>query len=311
MAGEIRNLEDQLCSADYENQVLRDQVTRAEAKAAQVVVPQNTRRPRTFLGRQLDEYGNVIDTRTQATPSPSGPGAESAPKTNAKPKLPARPLDGIKSGPDSYQPPAEPVPPGKSDLLIPDVELGDPIPPMSDVPSPLPEFNPGKIELPDSVKVLGNQPLIDPVSIRINPGLSGTQKSDDADAGPGIAIVVEAIDPAGRVVNLSRFDIDANMSVVLLDPAKSGDVARIGKWEFGPDQIRDMLASSPNSPGRGNAIQGSSLRVVIPLENRPTSPTVIAHVRLSADEVVLQTQAEVATGQAGVANWTPRASLRR
>ncbi len=56
MAGEIRNLEDQLYQADYENQVLNDRLSRAEMRASQVQIPADARR-RTFMGKTLDESG--------------------------------------------------------------------------------------------------------------------------------------------------------------------------------------------------------------------------------------------------------------
>ncbi len=292
MAGEIRVLEDQLYEADYENQVLRDEVSRAQMKAAQIIVPES-RPPRSLFGKTRSEGGEIVDV----------------PKERPKPKLPARPLDGntpsLKPPPadeKSLLPPAEPVPPGASDLEIPDVELGDPMPPPA---GNAPESLPGKIELPD-LKILGMESLEPPVAIRINSGLSGGHKTDDVPAIEGVLLIVEAIDESGAQVPLEEFDIAASLSVVLLDPARSGDQARLGKWDFGPEQIRDMI-----HPG-GNSLLGSGLHIVIPWgETRPEATTVIAHVKLAADEVVMQTQAEIATAQPAMAQWTPRAKLIR
>jgi len=302
MTSEIRNLEDQLYDADYQNQVLRDELMRAEMRAAQVVVPQAARPPRSFFGKTLNQDGEVVDLRTNRSPKPMPiPKAESPERMT--PKLPARPLDNT----ESFEPPSEPVPPGSIDLLIPDVELGDPVPPMNELPDSLPEFQPGQIKLPDSAKILGNGPPPAPVAIRINNGLSGGHKSDDVAATEGVELLIEAIDESGKVVDLSQFNIDANLSIVLLDPARSADTARLGKWDFGPEQIHEMLSSNPASP-----IHQGRLQVVIPWgEERPASTTVMAHVRLSADEIVMQTQGEIATNHAMAANWTPRASTKR
>lgn len=307
MTSEIRNLEDQLYDADYQNQVLRDELMRAEIRAAQVVVPQAARPPRSFFGKTLNENGEVVDQRMnrspEAMPTPQADSSQRTAPNPATPKLPARPLDNI----ESFEPPSEPVPPGSSDLMIPDVELGDPVPPMNELPDSPPEFQPGQIKLPDSAKILGAGPAPSPVAIRINNGLSGGHKTDDAAATEGVELLIEAIDESGNVVDLSEFNIDANLSIVLLDPARSPDTARLGKWDFGPDRIHDMMRSNPASP-----LHQGRLQVVIPWgEERPASTTVMAHVRLSADEVVMQTQGEIATNHAMAANWTPRASTKR
>jgi len=307
MSSEIRNLEDQLYDADYQNQVLRDQLASAEARAAQVMVPQSARPSRTIFGRTLNESGEVIDTRDNRIAPPSSRPLPRRSDTKspelAPPALPARPLDNAKT----LEPPGEPVPPGRNDLMVPDVELGEPTPPSSELPDSLPEFQPGQIKLPETAKILGTSKLAEPVAIRINNGLSGGHKSDDASATEGIELLIEAIDDAGKTVDLTKFDIDANLSVVLLDPSRPGSESRLGKWDFGPEKIREMLNSTSDS-----ALHTGRLHVVIPWgDARPEASVVIAHVRLSADEVIMQTQGEIATVQATAANWTPRASTTR
>lgn len=336
MASEVRILEDQLYEADYQNQVLQDQVMRAEVKAAQVVVP-DSRPRRTLFGKTLNESGEVIDAPGKASNSllPSEP--EPA-KNLPPPMLPARPLDGqnqnrLKSNllsplanpksngnltpPKEPVPPSEPVPPGAADLLVPDVQLGEPVPPpQSDAlpdslpdspPNLVPEALPGQIKLPDSAKILGSGTPLEPVAIRINLGLSGGHKAENSQALEGINLFVEAIDEKGTVVSLDQFDIDANLTVVLLDPTQPSSTARLGKWEFGPDEIREMLR-----PGIALGKSGAGINIVIPWEKqRPESTTVIAHVRLSAGDVAMQTQAEIATAEPAMAQWTPRATRIR
>ncbi len=127
MAGEIRNLEDQLYQADYENQVLNDRLSRAEMRASQVQVPADARR-RTFMGKSLDENGNVINVAPEpreATPSKNVPSTidsleietplQPAPEPTT-PKLPARPILPPTDAPEKLVPPAEAVPPGKTTL---------------------------------------------------------------------------------------------------------------------------------------------------------------------------------------------------
>ena len=330
MASEIRVLEDQLYEADYQNQILQDQVLRAEVNAAQIVVPEN-RPKRSLFGKTLSDSGEVIDapgstnSQTPAAPRlvppelPAGrqtaPTPAPVPKQPA-PKLPARPLDSPKTD-GSFMPPSEPIPPGAAELTVPDVQLGDPVPPPElqmvpdsipdSLPNLIPEVPPGQIRLPESVKILGAGPPAEPVAIRINSGLSGGHKSDDSPSTEGISLFVEAIDEKGSVVSLDQFEIDANLSVVLLDPAQPGATAKLGNWEFGPEQIHEMLR-----PGIAVGRGGAGINVVIPWGDQwPKSPTVIAHVRLSAGDVAMQTQAEIATAQPAMAQWTPRATRIR
>ncbi len=311
MAGEIRVLEDQLYDADYQNQVLRDELMRAEVKSSQIQVPAAPPR-RTIFGKTLNSSGEVVEiTQPRSSSTPAAPKSTS-------PKLPARPTDDLPppagsqakkplSDPEptpprpksSPIPPSEPVPPGASDLLLPDVELGDPVPPP---PDSMPDILPGQIELPDTARRLQSSPPATPVSIRIHKGFSGGHKSDDQPPIEGIELLVEAIDEAGKPVALETFDIDGVMSVVLLDPARSAATARIGKWEFGPDEIREMVHAGP----------ASGLRVIIPWgEERPIGDKVLAHVKLSAVDVAMQAQAELPIAQPNVAQWTPRGPMRK
>lgn len=307
MASEIRVLEDQLYDADYQNQVLRDELMRFELKDAQVVIPESRPR-RTIFGKTLSDSGEVID----------------APKADPAPRLPARPLQSTAprkatSSPqaalqppladaqseDNLVPPSEPVPPGPTDLMIPDVELGDPMPPPE--PDAASEGPPGRVAFPDSAKRLSAEPLRQPIAIRIQPSLSGGHKTDDEPAVEGLLVVVEAVDERGSVVSLDQFDIDAELSIVLLDPAQPGATARLGKWDFGPDQIREMVHRDLAS-----AFRGRGLRVVIPWGNaRPQAASVIAHVRLGSGDAVMQTEAEIATAEPTMARWTPRAAMTR
>ncbi len=315
MAGEIRNLEDQLYQADYENQVLHDRLSRAELKASQVQMPTDARR-RSLFGKTLDDQGNVVDTPaiTPVSPSFAPEAADSelqtplqpAPEPTA-PLLPARPIVPPTAAPENLVPPAEAMPPGKDDVTLPDVELGEPMPPRSADPADdQPEFHPGQIQLPDNAKRLGETTLNEPVAIRINPSLSGGSSLDASrDSGEGISILIEAIDETGKVVSLDRFDIDANLSVVLLDPELPAAQARIGKWDFGPDQIREMLRRELDSQ-----IYGQGIHVLVPWgEQLPQSSKVIAHVRLSAAETLMQTSAELNVALPQVAEWTPRANM--
>ncbi len=316
MASEIRVLEDQLYEADYQNQVLRDQLSRAEREAVRVPVPSN-RPPRSFLGKSLNQNGEVVDSGPPANSSSStispidgGDSAEPSELPNELPKIdPAKTLQVEPTkesiSPNELIPPAEPTPPSSNELIMPDVELGDPIPPPpADAP---PEALPGKIEVPESARKLGTGPPSAPVSIRIHPGLSGGHKTDDQPAIEGLRLVIEAIDESGKPVALEQFDIDANLTIAIIDPSRPASSARLGKWEFGPDEIREMIQTDS-----ATGLHGKGLEVVVPWgTERPLADKVIAHVRLAADEVIMQTQAELPIAQPNVAQWTPRGTSKK
>jgi len=330
MAGEIRVLEDQLYEADYQNQILRDELMRAQIKASQVIVP-DARPRRSLFGRSLDESGRLQDSRNRPSQSPSDkslsdesplldPPEISTPSTPTlpAPALPARPQPNNRLPSELLVPPQEATPPGADDLMTPDVDLGVPVPPPS--PDAAPDALPGQIKLPDSARILGAGPPSEPVAIRINRGLSGGHKSDDAPQEEGVLLVIEAIDEKGSVVRLDQFEIDANLSIVLVDPNRSGEEAQLGKWEFTPAEVRGMIRSTPSVNGTfagktasSNSSAGwSALQVVIPWADvKPTTTTVMAQVRLGNDDVVMQAQGEVPTNQPSMAQWTPRAAVTR
>ncbi len=84
-----------------------------------------------------------------------------------------------------------------------------------------------------------------------------------------MAIFIEAIDEAGKVVPLDQFDVDANLSIALLDPELPPAEARLGKWEFGPDEIREMIRSEMDSQ-----IYRHGIHVIVPWGDRvPKSST--------------------------------------
>ena len=52
-----------------------------------------------------------------------------------------------------------------------------------------------------------------------------------------MTIVVNVLDRLGKTVDLERFDVEANLSVVILDPLREASDARIGRWDFSPGEV--------------------------------------------------------------------------
>jgi len=318
MIGEIRNLEDQLYEADYQNRILVDELARARS---QVVVPeakpsrppsQPRTQPRTQPGLDapLRDAGQRDDD-SSLTPVPLD--SQRGDPQRSEPTLPARPIPDQSpaeltpppisrpqtSRNQNFEPPMIAIPPGK-DIEMPDVDLGEPVPPSGI--NAVPELPAGQIKLPDSTRRNVRVEPAMPVAIRVNPATSGGYRFDDAKEKTGMHLAIEAIDEAGNLVRLEDFDVAGQLSVVLLDPSRTADDARLGRWDFDADELKRMIRSGP----------GSAIHVYIAWQDKmPSGKQVIAHVKLSQDETQMQAQAELKTAEVEVAQWNPRGSQMR
>lgn len=274
--GEIRNLEDQLYEADYRNQVLLDELARTRSQV------------------KLDDAQPVSPRREPPRRRPSTQDQDEPSET--PPTLPARPLEPD----DSYEPPSISLPPSADDLEIPDVDLGEPVPPADREATP--ELPPGRVEVPESALPQPAELLPAPVGVRIDAALSGGYRFDDAEDRTGMQLAIQAIDGDGRPVPLSDFDVAASLSIVLLDPQRDADEARIGRWDYQPEELPELLSDAP----------GGGWHLYLPWRQKPLGDTVIAHVRLAGDDVELRAEAELSTVEPSLAGWNPRgSSLRR
>lgn len=321
LTGEIRNLEDQLYEADYENRVLAQRLQRLE---------QDLRR-----FKDTPEETRAGEPRRLRTPESAAPSPKSPPELPTPRPAPAAPrqpvpdweleLDEIEideglpesgrgdDGDPRLEPaPGGPEPPGRRDLRIPPIEPGEVVPPPSGDAEP--ESLPGKIELDETMRFLGAARVLGaaggrpagqhpgngvgfhggeespiPVEIRLHPTLSGPLNwggSRDAggilDAGEtpppggvenagGIELVIQAVDRGGRVVDLDGFDIDAELSVVALDPLRDPSEARIARWDFAPEDVARLVRDRP--------ISGLYLTLAWQ-DERPRGDEVRVHVRL-------------------------------
>ncbi len=317
MQREIRTLEDQLYEADYHNQVLIDELERTQRK----VEFQAAKRSRAMGGsgepdgsenrlrRQPDEPANHTDTAprsgqprlparpTQPDPFIDDPLPSSREATRPSPADDRDAVPADLEPPRIHVPPQIHVPPGPDDLSFPDVEFGVPVPPAG--LAAIEELPPGHVTLPTSVQRHVIAPVYEPVSIRINLSRSGGYRFDDSDSPTGMQLTIEAIDERGELVDLSAFDIEGELNVVLLDPEQGAAEARLGRWDFDTEQLQPMLHT-------GN--QSSALHVYLQWQDRqPQGDQVIAHVKLVAGEAQMQAQATLKTVETEIVGWNPRA----
>ncbi|TWU37029.1 hypothetical protein [Novipirellula artificiosorum] len=326
MASEIRVLEDQLYDADYQNQVLRDQLQRAKSQAEASkrsvggTVPAPEPRPHLAPDRQpsLDPSSlpDSIDMEDGFDAPLIDPGEAVPMDQLGNPFLDTEDVQGIDEEPVDeldaesemlpLPPPiGEPEPPGKADTEVLPIEPGELLPPpnpgFEELPTP-----PGQIQLPDAVK--STQPnLIFPESLELHMGLSGGHRFDDSDEAQGSAesgttdglfLVVRALDRRGVTVDLNQFEIEGELTVVALDPTRDAGAARIGRWEFSAEEVANLVRSQPTS----------GLHIPVKWQDaKPAGDEVVVHIRLRSDEDEMRCEGRINTKESSkLAKWLPR-----
>ena len=265
--------------------------------------------------------GLPLPPAIEETPAPATPiaPADETPKTPDSPQplvdppLVAPPKEGLgmpteaipapkpreSEGPIlELPPPAELIPPGEGELMDDQIIPGPPLPPDED-----PESPPGKVKNPADAKTMGFEPptaapLPIPDRLELHDGLSGGHQFDqDADV-DGLFLIVTVVDDKGRALSLENFDVDADLTVVVMDPNDDSEDARIGRWDFNPEQVRDMVRQAP--------IDG--IHIPIAWQDRvPEGNDVMVHIRMAAAEEEMRCQGRVRLEQSvASANWLPR-----
>ncbi len=205
-------------------------------------------------------------------------------------------------------PPGEPEPPGPSSFKAPPLLPGNPIPPAANGGDP-----PGAIPLPQGVKdLIYSRPALpepaQPQHIQLHSGLSGGHQFDQDDEIDGMYLVINVIDNQGHAINLRDFDINASLTVVVLDPAATIDgtdatSSRVGRWDFDTEQISTFVRSVP--------VDG----LHIPIEwlgIEPVGDEVVVHVRLQAESEEMRCQGRVQLKKDNaIAKWMPRGEKLR
>ncbi len=228
LTSEVRILEDQLYEADYQNQVLQQKLERERRKQLSEKTPANSRAP-------LSSSSNGSKARA------SEPGKVDS----ATPTVPSE-FDVDLGTPDDdlpapfMLPRVQVLPPRVEEFSPPQIEEGEPAPPGGEATdAPLP---PGQIPTPESARLLLPIEPTYPVSVEIHPGLSGGHHQDSDNEIDGLYLVVTLKDNLGKI---SHFD--KPISIVLLDPdpSKTGEAARIGRWNFTAQQVAEHFRETP------------------------------------------------------------------
>lgn len=206
------------------------------------------------------------------------------------------PPPGIKRSLPLPPPIGGPEPPGKSDTELSPIEPGEILPPPGrDGKEPVKP--PGQIQLPDAIQA--TKPKVSPPErLELHTGLSGGHQADSDDAVDGLYLVINAIDSKGTMVDLESFDIDAELTVAVLDPKRDPSEARIGIWKFSNEEVASFIRKRP--------ISGIHVPVLWQKEF-PQGEEVIVHVRLQSGDDEMRCEGRVQVAESGiVAQWMPR-----
>lgn len=266
---EFRQLEDYVYSLEEENSRLQQELE--TARSAKQTTTNPRRSPRTpFIRPTEDPPGLDV-------PSVEMPGAQgSSDPANSPPRRSNRP---------TIDPPAD------MDLVPPTVEL--PIP-GDELPKPA---------APGAAKPTTPEPLksIKPADTKVthlflNPVLTGSTDLDGQPGDDGLSVVIEPRSADDQLVPQS-----GEVSIVILDPTKAGDAARVARWDFAAAEVQQKLSAASAAPG---------IRLQMPWPaTPPTSDKLHLFVRYETDDGRrLQTDREIFVGQAAQLSqrWTPR-----
>lgn len=301
MAGEIRVLEDQLYAADYENKTLREKLRRARnangvddppPKSADTQSDRDDRDFPSGLG------GEDASPDTRLLPPPAG-----TPRGDDDESIDDRRIDVPGKNGRSDDSDSGLVPPDESDLEMPEIEIGSPAPPLSSTGEP--ELPPNRIPKTDAQQQLEESflPPPKPAGLALHPGFSGSHKFDDEESSRGVYLVIHFVDDEGKPLDMSDTEIDAELSIIILDPAPDVEDPRLGRWDFSAEQIEPLRRDAPTD----------SIHIALPwADNEPAGDEVTAFLRLSNGDQHLEGEANIHLRRPeGVAGWKKTHRTRR
>jgi hypothetical protein len=258
---EYRELEDYVYCLEDENARLQQEI---DAFKRGVVSPGDT--------RSSSGTGGGIFRRRTPESTPSGDLAPPRIEATPAPEVPLIEVPG--SGASPLPPPA-----GRSML------------------SPPADEQPASATEPAEAEAIAASPTDTKIThLFLNPLLTGGADFDGQPGDEGLSVVVEPRNAGDEYVPQA-----GAVSVVVLDPTRQGDAARVARWDFDLSATRQMLAAA--SPARG-------IKLELPW---PAAAPANTHLKVfvryeTADGRRLQTDREIHLTPPGEASpgWTPR-----
>jgi hypothetical protein len=243
--------------------------------------PSTTTPPRTRGDAAPSEDSPIIELPSP-TPSSSSPGTRSTTnRPSLAPSEPTAPADT----PPSIEPPRLQleIPEPKTDELL-------PVPPAT-----------RDINIPKASDPISPKPTNKKVThLFLNPTLTGAADFDGRPGDDGLRIVLQPRNSENEFVREA-----GPLSVVLLDPERQGEAARIARWDFDQSNSRQLLAASDGRgiklevPWPAAAPHANHLKLFVRYETADGR-------KLTADkDIYLNAQASAVSG-----GWTPRSTER-
>jgi hypothetical protein len=279
---EYRQLEDYVYCLEDDNARLQRELD--DCKAA---------RPARSESSSSGERGGLFRRKLRNTPGSESPELSPPtidPGTPSEPNIPSEtpPRRSTLNKPDAD------APPEKLDLEPPTIEL--PAPGATE-PTPASPAAPAKPEplppaAPTDTKV---------THLFLNPIMTGGSDLDSRPGDDGLSVVVEPRNAAGEYVPRA-----GAISIVVLDPSKAGEEARVARWNFDLSAMQQKLKT-------GSAARGIQLQMPWPA-SPPSAERLHLFVRYeTADGRQLQTDREIFLTPPGQLSqrWTPRPADRQ
>lgn len=135
-------------------------------------------------------------------------------------------------------------------------------------------------------------------SINLNPRLTGGADFDGQPGDDGICVLVEPRNRSGDFV-----PEPARVSIVLLDPARTGEAARLARWELDADTARQFLQS--DSLDRGLLLR-LPWQAALPEGNR--AHLFVRYVTADGRKIEADREIQIASPDRVAQTWTPRRS---
>jgi len=245
---ELRYLEDKVFQLESENDECRRSLESAHRENEALIrdAAKNGARKPTLRGAEPD----------LAPPQVELPGGEGAPPFEGPPEIQA-PGPDVPEGESTDDEPADDgaVHEGTTGQRMPGAQDSQGGPkrrlrsfgvPSSEPPPPFKE------KTADSKPVRKDGPLdsgessagAGPVRITLNRRLTGGHDVDGQPGDEGVMVVVEPLDDAGELLEVS-----GDISVVVLDPAQQGEAARVARWDFTAAEAAKYLQRTPMGDG--------------------------------------------------------------
>jgi cell division protein FtsB len=290
---EYRQLEDYVYALEEQNAKLQQELDAARQLAASGALPgAGATPPRGGLFRRGSSGripGSPSDRSAPSMESPlielpgNPPATSPTPRsTFRQPELPSAEFSLPADTPPIIDPPrpaAERASPPAAEDALP-----SPTVPSDVAPQTPPERLPNK---PTDTKI---------THLFLNPALTGGRDFDGLPGDDGLKIVIEPRNAADEFIPEA-----GSLSLVLLDPERQGDAARIARWDFDLEAARQILADSDSG-------RGFKLEMPWPAA-APTANRLRLFVRYETpDGRRVQTDRDIYVSPPGqsLSRWTPR-----